>query len=129
MARMGAWPALLAELRAQMEAGVDARVREAFMHEPDLRLGVGMEEALLTLSAESLRGRAPPAARERRTQAERIDGRDSARGASVARKSAGARRPARAHHPRRAPWRGDCRMEAGDSQFHRSLPVVARERR
>jgi hypothetical protein len=50
MARMGAWPALLAELRAQMEAGVDARVREAFMHEPDLRLGVGMEEALLTLS-------------------------------------------------------------------------------
>lgn len=34
MAHMGAWPALLGELRAQMEAGVDARVREAFMHEP-----------------------------------------------------------------------------------------------
>ena len=70
------WPALVAELRAQMEAGTDvsepvvqalarrwqqlfrdsycgddaaleARVREAFMREPDLRLGVGVDDALL----------------------------------------------------------------------------------
>ena len=71
------WPALVAELRAQMEAGADAgapavqaivkrwqqlfrdsycgddaaleaRVREAFMREPDLRLGVGVDDTLLT---------------------------------------------------------------------------------
>lgn len=77
MAHMDAWPALVAELRAQMEAGVDAAaapvqdivkrwqqlfrdsycgddaaleslVREAFMREPDLRLGVGMDDVLLT---------------------------------------------------------------------------------
>ena len=76
LAHMGAWPALVAELRAQMEAGVDvraapvqaivlrwqqlfrdshcgddaaleARVRDALMHEADLRLGVGMDEALM----------------------------------------------------------------------------------
>jgi methyltransferase (TIGR00027 family) len=70
------WPALVAELRAQMNAGADAsapavqaivkrwqqlfrdsycgddaaleaRVREAFMREPDLRLGVGVDDALL----------------------------------------------------------------------------------
>jgi methyltransferase (TIGR00027 family) len=70
------WPALVAELRAQMEAGteagapavqaivkrwqqlfrdsycgddaaLEARVREAFMREPDLRLGVGVDDALL----------------------------------------------------------------------------------
>ena len=69
--------ALVARLRVPMEAGVDARaapvqaivlrwqqmfrdsycgddaalgarVREAFIHEPDLRLGVGMDEASLT---------------------------------------------------------------------------------
>jgi methyltransferase (TIGR00027 family) len=72
----GAWPALLAELRAQMTAGADvraapvqaivrrwrqlfrdsycgsdaaleARVREALMREPDLQLGVGMDDVLL----------------------------------------------------------------------------------
>ena len=77
LAHLYRWPALVAELRAQMEAGIDARaapvqaivlrwqqlfrdsycgddaalearVREAFMHEADLRLGVGMDEALLT---------------------------------------------------------------------------------
>ena len=77
LAHLDRWPALVAELRVPMEAGVDARaapvqaivlrwqqlfrdsycgddvalearVREAFMHEPDLRLGVGMDEALLT---------------------------------------------------------------------------------
>ena len=71
------WPALVAQLRAQMEAGteasaapvqaivkrwqqlfrdsycgddaaLEARVREAFMREPDLRMGVGVDEALLT---------------------------------------------------------------------------------
>jgi methyltransferase (TIGR00027 family) len=76
MAHMDRWPALVAELREQMEAGVDtraaavqaivqrwqqlfrdsycgddaaleARVRDALMHEPDLRLGVGLDEALL----------------------------------------------------------------------------------
>jgi methyltransferase (TIGR00027 family) len=70
------WPALVAQLRAQMNAGaqasspavqaiakrwqqlfrdsycgddgaLEARVREAFMREPDLRLGVGVDEALL----------------------------------------------------------------------------------
>jgi methyltransferase (TIGR00027 family) len=70
------WPALVAELRAQMEAGVppsaapvqaivkrwqqlfrdsycgedaalEARVREAFMREPDLRMGVGVDEPLM----------------------------------------------------------------------------------
>ena len=76
---MDMWPALVAELRGQMAAGVDtraapvkaivlrwrqlfrdcycgdhatleARVREAFVQEPDLRLGVGVgvDEALLT---------------------------------------------------------------------------------
>ena len=77
MAHMGAWPALVAELRAQMEAGVDARaapvqaivqrwqqlfrdsycgddaalearVREAITQEADLRLGVGMDDTLMT---------------------------------------------------------------------------------
>ena len=77
LAHMQAWPALVAELRAQMAAGtapssapvqalmqrwqqlfrdsycgddaaLESRVREAFMHEPDLRLGVGMDDALLT---------------------------------------------------------------------------------
>jgi methyltransferase (TIGR00027 family) len=77
IAHQQAWPALVAELRALKEADADAgspevqdivrrwqqlfresysgddpvlagRVREAFMHEPDLRLGVGMDEALLT---------------------------------------------------------------------------------
>jgi methyltransferase (TIGR00027 family) len=70
------WPALVAELRAQMKAGaaasapavqalvkrwqqlfrdsycgddaaLEARVREAFMREPDLRLGVGVDDDLL----------------------------------------------------------------------------------
>jgi methyltransferase (TIGR00027 family) len=70
------WPALVAQLRAQMNVGaqasspavqaiakrwqqlfrdsycgddaaLEARVREAFMREPDLRLGVGVDEALL----------------------------------------------------------------------------------
>ena len=73
---LGAWPALVAELRAQMEAGTDvradavqdivrrwqqlfrdcycgddaafgARVREAMLREPGLQLGVGVDEALL----------------------------------------------------------------------------------
>ncbi|KVS62164.1 MerR family transcriptional regulator [Burkholderia cepacia] len=71
-----AWPALVAELRAQMDAGVDAgaapvqaivkrwqqlfldsfcgddaaleaRVRDAMMREPDLQLGIGLDDALL----------------------------------------------------------------------------------
>lgn len=73
---MRAWPALVIELRAQMEAGVDAsaapvqalvrqwqqlfrdsfcgddavleaRVRDALTREPDLQLGVGFDDALL----------------------------------------------------------------------------------
>jgi len=77
LAHMQAWPALVAELRAQMEAHADiaspevqsivrrwqqlfrdtycgddaaleGRVREALMREPDLQLGVGLDEALLT---------------------------------------------------------------------------------
>jgi methyltransferase (TIGR00027 family) len=76
MAHMNQWPALVAELRAQMEAGADphaapvqaivkrwqqlfrdtycgddavleSRVRHALMHEPDLHLVVGMDEQLL----------------------------------------------------------------------------------
>lgn len=76
LAHTDKWPALIAELRVPMEAGVDARaapvqaivlrwqqlfrdnycgddaalearVRDAFVHEPDLRLGVGMDETLL----------------------------------------------------------------------------------
>ncbi len=71
-----AWPALVVELRAHMEAGVDAgaaavqaivrrwqqlfldsfcgsdaaleaRVRDAMMREPDLQLGIGLDDALL----------------------------------------------------------------------------------
>jgi methyltransferase (TIGR00027 family) len=77
MTHMQAWPALVADLREQMAAGTDvaapavqaivrrwqqlfrdsycgddaaleARVREAFSQEPDLQLGVGVDEALLT---------------------------------------------------------------------------------
>ncbi|RKP46461.1 SAM-dependent methyltransferase [Trinickia fusca] len=73
---MRAWPALVVELRAQLEAGVDAgaapvqaivkrwqqlfrdsfcgddavleaRVRDALIREPDLQLGVGIDDALL----------------------------------------------------------------------------------
>jgi methyltransferase (TIGR00027 family) len=76
LAHMRAWPALVAELRAQMQAGTDiraapvqsivkrwqqlfrdsycgddaaleVRVREAFMREPELRLAVGVDDALL----------------------------------------------------------------------------------
>lgn len=76
MAHMNAWPALVAELRAQMDAGIDpraasvqaivqrwqqlfrdsfcgddaaleARVREAIVREPDL-LGIGVDDALLS---------------------------------------------------------------------------------
>lgn len=72
-----AWPALVLELRAQMNAGVDAkaapvqaivkrwqqlfrasfcgedaaleaRIRTALIHEPDLHLGIGVDEALMT---------------------------------------------------------------------------------
>lgn len=75
-AKSQAWPALVVELRAQMDAGVDAgaapvqaivkrwqqlfldsfcgddavleaRVRDALMHEPDLQLGVGLDDSLL----------------------------------------------------------------------------------
>jgi methyltransferase (TIGR00027 family) len=75
-AKNQAWPALVIELRAQMEAGVDAnaapvqaivkrwqqlfldsfcgddavleaRVRDALMREPDLQLGVGLDDSLL----------------------------------------------------------------------------------
>jgi methyltransferase (TIGR00027 family) len=71
------WPALVLELRAHMVAGVDAkaapvqaivkrwqqlfrdsfcgedaaleaRIREALMHEPDLHLGIGFDDALMT---------------------------------------------------------------------------------
>ena len=71
-----AWPVLVLELRAQMAAGVDAkaapvqaivkrwqqlfrdsfcgedavleaRIREALMHEPDLHLGIGFDDALM----------------------------------------------------------------------------------
>lgn len=74
--QFSAWPALVGELRAQMESGVEAsaapvqaivkrwqqlfrdsycggdaaleaRVREAFMREADLRMGVGVDDALL----------------------------------------------------------------------------------
>jgi methyltransferase (TIGR00027 family) len=74
--QFSSWPALVAEFRVQMEAGADpgtpevqaivkrwqqlfrdsycgddaaleARVREAFMREPDLRMGVGVDEALM----------------------------------------------------------------------------------
>jgi len=76
MAHMRAWPALVAELRAQMDAGaavesaavqdmlrrwqqlfrdsycgddpaLESLVREAIVHEPDLQFGAGMDEALL----------------------------------------------------------------------------------
>ncbi|AWV04972.1 SAM-dependent methyltransferase [Burkholderia sp. JP2-270] len=75
-AKNHAWPALVVELRASMEAGVDAgaapvqeivkrwqqlfrdsfcgddavleaRVRDALMREPDLQLGVGLDDSLL----------------------------------------------------------------------------------
>ena len=75
-AKNHAWPALVVELRANMEAGVDAgaapvqaivkrwqqlfrdsfcgddavleaRVRDALMREPDLQLGVGLDDSLL----------------------------------------------------------------------------------
>lgn len=75
-AKNRAWPALVVELRANMEAGVDAgaapvqaivkrwqqlfrdsfcgddavleaRVRDALMREPDLQLGVGLDDSLL----------------------------------------------------------------------------------
>ncbi|WP_175775513.1 SAM-dependent methyltransferase [Burkholderia anthina] len=75
-AKSRAWPALVVELRAQMEAGVsanaapvqaivkrwqqlfrdsfcgddavlEARVRDVLMREPDLQLGVGLDDALL----------------------------------------------------------------------------------
>ncbi|WP_179297026.1 SAM-dependent methyltransferase [Burkholderia ubonensis] len=75
-AKNHAWPALVAELRANMEAGVDAgaapvqaivkrwqqlfrdsfcgddavleaRVRDALMREPDLQLGIGLDDSLL----------------------------------------------------------------------------------
>ncbi|MDR0212460.1 MAG: SAM-dependent methyltransferase [Comamonas sp.] len=75
-AKSRAWPALVVELRGQMDAGVDAgaapvqaivkrwqqlfrdsfcgddavleaRVRDAMMREPDLQLGVGLDDALL----------------------------------------------------------------------------------
>ncbi len=77
MSHMQAWPALVAELRAQMEAesaiespavqdivkrwqqlfrdsycgddaALESAVREALVLEPELQLGVGMDEALLT---------------------------------------------------------------------------------
>ncbi|WP_175994743.1 SAM-dependent methyltransferase [Burkholderia vietnamiensis] len=86
-AKHRAWPALVVELRANMAAGVDpgaapvqaivgrwqqlfrdsfcgddavleARVRDALMREPDLQLGVGLDDSLLAyLNAAHLAGR------------------------------------------------------------------------
>ncbi len=119
LAHLDRWPALVAELRVPMEAGVDARaapvqaivlrwqqmfrdsycgddaalgarVRDAFIQEPDLRLGVGIDEASLTYLQRARAVAHHFAGRERRPEAKRAACGDAARGAPVARIAPGA---------------------------------------
>lgn len=96
-AHMDAWPELVAQLREQMERGAppdgapvrdlarrwqalwreslsggDARLerklRTAFAAEPDLRLGVGVDDALLAYAAAAVAALGTPEPRERKTR-------------------------------------------------------------